>query len=100
MSEYFAIVSFELNDKNLLNDWKVFSKEIDEDISQADGFISRDSGIDENGKVYCLVKWQSEAHQQNFRKQLEANENWPKTIQRFGTIANMSTMTPNNLEVL
>jgi hypothetical protein len=37
MSEYFAIVSFELNDKNLLNDWKVLSKEIDEDISQADG---------------------------------------------------------------
>ena len=99
MSEYFAIVSFELNSEELLKDWKVLSREIDEDISQAEGFVSRDSGMDENGRVYCLVKWQSEAHQKNFRQQLEANENWPKTMERFGAIANMSTMTPNNLEI-
>lgn len=99
VSEYFAIVSFELNDKDLLKDWKILSKEIDEDIAKADGFISRDSGMDESGRVYCLVKWQSEAHQQNFRQQLEARESWPKTMERFGAIANMSTMTPNNLEI-
>ena len=99
MSEYFVIVSFELNSKDLLKDWKALSKEIDEDIAQADGFISRDSGIDENGRIYCLVKWKSKTHHQNFRQQLEARESWPKNMERFGAIANMSTMTPNNLEV-
>ncbi len=99
MSEYFVIVSFELNSKDLLEDWKTLSKEIDEDIAQADGFISRDSGVDENGRIYCLIKWQSEAHHQTFRQQLEARESWPKNMERFGAIANISTMTPNNLEV-
>jgi hypothetical protein len=50
MSEYFVIVSFELNEKALIDDWKTLSKEIDEDIAKADGFISRDSGID----LICL----------------------------------------------
>jgi hypothetical protein len=44
MSEYFIIMSFELNEKSLINDWMALSKEIDEDIVKADGFISRDSG--------------------------------------------------------
>jgi len=39
VNEYFVIVSFELNSKDLLEDWKTLSKEIDDDIAQADGFI-------------------------------------------------------------
>ena len=30
MSEYFIIMSFELNEKSLINDWIALSKEIDE----------------------------------------------------------------------
>ena len=48
MSKHFVIMSFELNDNSLIDEWKALSKEIDEDIFDADGFISRDSGIDEN----------------------------------------------------
>jgi len=99
MSEFLIMLSFELNDKSLSNDWKTLSQEIDEDIAQADGFISRDFGIDENARVYCLVKWQSETHQQNFRQQLEARKSWPKNMERFGAIANVSTMTSHNLEI-
>ncbi len=91
MSEYFVIMSFELNDKNLVNDWQALSKEIDTDIQKADGFIARDSGIDENGRVYCLVKWQSEAHQNAFRKALEARQQWPDMMAHFSSIANMET---------
>ncbi|MDC9714406.1 MAG: hypothetical protein PSN36_01080 [Gammaproteobacteria bacterium] len=99
MSEYFVIMSFELNEKNLMSDWQALSKEIDEDIVKADGFISRDSGVDENGRVYCLVKWQSKAHQENFMKQLESRPEWSEMMQYFGSIANMETSTNQTIEI-
>lgn len=99
MGEYFVIMSFELNDKNLVNDWQALSKEIDKDISKADGFISRDSGIDENGRVYCLVKWQSKAHQENFKKLLESRKEWPQMMQHFASIANMETSTNQTIKI-
>ncbi len=97
MSEYFVIMSFELNDKNLISDWKKLSHEIDQDIAKADGFISRESGIDAQGRVYCLVKWQSKAHQENFRKALESRAKWPQMMQHFGSIANMETANNQNI---
>ncbi|KAA0444631.1 MAG: hypothetical protein FXV80_03835 [Candidatus Thioglobus sp.] len=99
MSEYFINMSFELNDKNQLENWKQLSKEIDEDICKADGFISRDSGIDEDGRVYCLVKWQSKTQQQNFRKQLESRPEWQQMMQHFGAIANMETASNKEIEI-
>ncbi len=99
MSEYFIdIMSFELNEKSLINDWIALSKEIDENIVKADGFISRDSGIDENGRVYCLVKWQSKTHQETFRKLLESREEWSQMMQKF-SIVNMETSTNQAIEV-
>lgn len=92
-------MSFELNDKNLLENWKNLSKEIDKGIAKADGFVSRDSGIDEDGRVYCLVKWQSKTHQENFRKQLENRAEWPEMMQRFGSIANMETAINKAIEI-
>lgn len=99
MSEYFVIVSFELNEKALIDDWKTLSKEIDEDIAKADGFISRDSGIDENGRVYCLVKWCSKTHQETFKKQLESRQEWSQTMQRFSSIGNIETSTNQTIEI-
>lgn len=99
MSKYFVIMSFELHSKNQLNDWQALSKKIDADIAQADGFISRDSGVDEAGRVYCLVKWQSKAHQENFRKKLEAGENWDEMMAHFNSIANMETSQIQNVDV-
>jgi len=99
MSEYFVIMSFELNEKDLIDDWKALSKEIDEDIAKADGFISRDSGIDEHGRVYCLVKWQSKAHQETFKKLLEARQEWPQMMQHFSSIVNIETSTNQAIEI-
>ncbi|WP_428087623.1 hypothetical protein [Candidatus Thioglobus sp.] len=99
MSEYFVTMSFELNDENLMNDWKALSKEIDEDISKAEGFISRDSGVDEAGRVYCLVKWQNKTHQENFMQALESKPEWPKMMQHFSSIANMDTAVNQAIDI-
>ncbi|CAB5501573.1 hypothetical protein THERMOT_1449 [Bathymodiolus thermophilus thioautotrophic gill symbiont] len=99
MSEYFVIMSFELNEKDLIDDWTALSKEIDEDIAKADGFISRDSGIDEHGRVYCLVKWQSKAHQETFKKLLEARQEWPQMMQHFSSIVNIETSINQAIEI-
>jgi len=90
MSEYLVIESFELHEGQLDN-WKQLSKEIDGDISKADGFISRDSGIDENKRVYCVVKWKSKKHQEKFMEQLTAGDDWENMMNHFGSIANMDT---------
>jgi hypothetical protein len=97
MSRFFVLVSFELNDKGLLDDWKILSKEIDDDISGVKGFVSRDSGIDEQGYVYCLLKWQSKTYRKTFMKQLESKDDWPKIMEDFGRVANMETMTFKNI---
>ncbi len=90
MGQYFVIESFELHDGQLDN-WKKLSKDIDEDISKAEGFISRDSGIDSDGRVYCLVKWESKAHQEAFMNELMAREEWDEMMNYFASIANMDT---------
>ena len=99
MSECFEMMSFELHNEDLMNDWRALSKEIDADIANAEGFISRDSGVDENGRVYCLVKWQSKNHQKAFMQALEARSEWPQMMQQFGSIANMETAKNQTIEL-
>lgn len=98
MSEYFVIESFELHNGQLQN-WTQLSKEIDTDIAKADGFISRDSGIDKNNRVYCLVKWQSRASQEAFMKLLEAREDWKAMMDSFAKIANMQTEKRQEIDI-
>lgn len=98
MSSYFVIESFDLHDEQLDN-WKKLSKEIDEDISKAEGFISRDSGIDKEKRVYCLVKWESKAHQEAFMGKLMASDNWENMMSYFSSIANMETDKRQELEI-
>lgn len=99
MSNYMVMMSFELHNKNQVEDWKALSKEIDDDIKQAAGFISRDSGIDETGRVYCLVKWQSRTDQEAFRLALESRADWPKMMAYFESIAKLQTSISHNLEI-
>jgi len=98
MSQYFVNVSFKLNDGKL-EDWKVLSKQIDEDIAKAKGFISRDSGIDEDQTVYCLVKWQSKADQEIFLAELMAREDAPTMMAHFASIVNMETMSNTGIQL-
>ena len=98
MGKYFIEVSFELNDGQLDN-WKNLSNEINNDLTNVEGFMSRDSGIDENNRVYCLVKWKSKSHQEKFRKQLESRENWNEMMNYFGSIVNIKTEKRNSIDL-
>jgi len=90
MNGYTVIVSFELHDGQLEN-WKELSKEIDTGIAKAEGFVSRDSGIDSDDRVYCIVKWEAKAHQEAFMEALMSQEGSDELMQRFGSIGNMET---------
>lgn len=98
MAGYFVIMSFELKPKQLEN-WQSLSKEIQDDIIKADGFISRDWGIDKDGRVYCLVKWQSQTYHEDFKKQLESRDNWGDMMAHFSSIANMQTATNQQIDI-
>ncbi|MBT5230992.1 MAG: hypothetical protein HOM11_12035 [Methylococcales bacterium] len=100
MSEVIAVVTFELNNQDLLNDWKDMSAMISADIAGAEGFISRDSAQGEDGKVYCILKWASVAHQEAFMAALEARDEWAKMMEDFGKIVNLETMTTEILQVV
>ncbi len=98
MSQFFVIESFELHE-NQLDNWVKLSAEIDQDIAKADGFISRDSGIDEDNRVYCLVKWESRAQQEAFMAELTSREDWDEMMGYFGTIANLETNRRQEIEL-
>lgn len=100
MSQVIMSVSFELNDPNLLSDWKKMSAMISSDLVGVDGFISRDSAQGKDGKVYCILKWESQKQQEAFRASLESRPEWGKMMEDFGRIVNLDTMAPELLEVL
>jgi heme-degrading monooxygenase HmoA len=98
MSAYFVSVSFQLN-PGKLEDWKAMSAEIDKDIAIKKGFVSRDSGIDENNLVYCLVKWQSKDDQEAFKRSLEAQKVWSEMMENFANIVDMTTMESREIDL-
>jgi hypothetical protein len=98
MSKFFVIESFELHDGQLEN-WKILSKEIDIYMAKVEGFISRNSGIDENNKIYCLVKWQSKSYQEEAIKRLELRDDYNEIMAHFNNIANMQTNKRQEIEI-
>lgn len=100
MSKIIVNASFYLNDESLLEDWKKMSAVIDEDLVGVDGFISRDSAIGEDKKVYCILKWDSLTQQEAFMKSFEEREDSAELMAEFGRIVNMETMTRELLDVL
>ncbi len=99
MSKIIQVASFELNDENLMEEWKVMSAGISEAMKNLPGFISRDSAIGESGKIYCVLKWENKENQESARKMIESPE-MKSEMEAFAKIANMQTMTSKFLEVL
>ncbi len=99
MSKVLQIVSFELNDENLMKNKKKMSAGITESLKNAPGFIERDSAVGKDGKVYCVLKWENQEAQENVRKMLESPEMEQK-MKAFAQIANMQTMKEEFLEIL
>lgn len=99
MKNIYVIAQFELNDKNLLDDWKIMSDNITKELKHVDGFISRDSAIDENGKVYCILKWENLEKRTAFAKTME-EDSFKEKMADFSRIANMETMKMETYTVL
>jgi len=100
MQNVIVIVTFQLNDMDLLNDWKKMSDGINESLKKVDGFIYRDSTIAENNKVNCIVKWESAEKQAAFRKHFDNDPNMQSQMQEFARIVNMETMSSELLKVI
>ena len=101
MENVYVVVKFELNSPDLLEDWKKMSVQITSDITWAPGFLFRDSAVDENGNVYCILKWETEEQQKTFRAKMDKMfEEQPEIMKEFWRIANMQSMTMEKLRVL
>ena len=100
MSKVMMIISFELNNMDLLDEWKGMSAMINSDLEGVDGFISRDSLKGSDDKIYCVIKWDTKKQQEAYRVKLEAKKEWPEMSKSFERLVNMKTMTNEILEVL
>lgn len=102
MSQIIVIATLELNKKNLLDDWKRLSKEIGDDLAGEEGFIYRDSVINEDGTISCILKWESREHQEKFMADLAGRSDMMTNMrmESFERIVNVSTIKQEFLEVL
>jgi hypothetical protein len=102
MNKIMTITKLKLNDKNLLEDWKVLSKKMNIGLEGVDGFISRDSVCGENGLVYCILKWESKEHQVKFQEYTlsRTDEEFQKMFAELGRIMNMESISREFLELL
>ena len=101
MKEIYQIAKFKLNSLELKDEWKKMSKEIGEDMAGTTGLIFRDSTIDEEGNVQCILKWESEEAQKQSEEEFQIMcKEQPEIMDNFGKLANMSTMTEEILNVI
>ena len=94
MSTIKIIATLQLNNPELLEEWKVISADINEDLkNNARGFISRESGIDADGLVYCILEWESREASEKFRKGLSSRPDFMEKMEDFSRVVNMESMT-------
>jgi hypothetical protein len=98
MKNVIQFVSFEFNDKSMVDKWKIMSDHISAELKNVDGFICRDSAIGEDGTVYCILKWESQKKVDAFQKVMESDE-FKENMVEFGKIANVATMKMETLKV-
>jgi antibiotic biosynthesis monooxygenase (ABM) superfamily enzyme len=92
-----VIAKFKLVSPEMGDQWKELSNQIQAGISQADGFISRDTGVDEEGNLYCIVKFESKEQREANMK--TAMENFPALFEKFTEVVDMSTMTKTEINL-
>ena len=94
MANIKIIATLELNSPNLLDDWKKISADISADLNaNATGFVSRESGVDENGLVYCILQWNSIEDSEAFMQSLPLRPDFMEKIADFARVVNMESMT-------
>lgn len=99
MQSIILLISLELNDNISFDEWKKMSDGITQGLQGVDGFMYRDSGIGEDGKVYCIVKWESVEKQDAFNKILES-DSFKTEMAEFAKLVKMDTMKTEVLKVV
>ena len=100
MQSIIQVTLLELNNKNLLDEWKKMSDGISESLQGVSGFIYRDSGVGEDGKIYCILKWESIEKHDAFDEILQASDKFKTAMVKFTEIVNMETMKSKVLKVI
>jgi hypothetical protein len=72
---------------------------ISDSLKSDHGFISRDSAISSDGKIYCVLKWENRKSQKASEETLE-NPEMAGVMKEFARIANMQTMKEEFLEII
>ena len=94
MADIKIIATLQLNSPDLLEDWKKISADISADLkATATGFVSRESGVDENGLVYCILQWNSIEDSEAFMQSLPLRPNFMEKMADFARVVNMESMT-------
>ena len=94
MSDIKIIATLQLNDPALLEDWKRISADISADLkANAKGFISRESGIDEEGTIYCILQWKSREDSEAFIQSLPMRPDFMERMSDFARVVNMESMS-------
>jgi hypothetical protein len=99
MKNIIQFATLELRNENLKEEWKKMSDKISSDLQNVDGFISRDSAYGEDGKIYCILKWESKEKAEAMKKVLESEE-FKGAMAAFAEIVNMETMKSETLNVI
>jgi antibiotic biosynthesis monooxygenase (ABM) superfamily enzyme len=90
------IAKFKLNEGQEAA-WAELSAQIQAGMSQAPGFISRDTGADAEGNNYCVVRFETKEQREASMKQ--AMEKAPESFEAFGKAVDMSTMEKMEFDV-
>ena len=94
MSDIKIIATLQLNAPELIEDWKRISADITADLhANATGFISRESGIDEEGLVYCVLQWKSREDSESFMQSLPMRSDFMEKMAEFSRVVKMESMT-------
>ncbi|MDQ7009888.1 MAG: hypothetical protein Q9M94_06355 [Candidatus Gracilibacteria bacterium] len=101
MENIYTLVNFELNKGIEFSEWKKLSADINDDLKNADGLHFRDSGIDDKGNVYCILKWESDEAHKTFEVSMNKTfAEHPEMMKEFGRIANMATMITTQVNLI
>lgn len=101
MKNIYTLVQFALNEGIELSEWEVISSDINNDMKKANGLHFRDSGVDDKGNIYCILKWESEEHHKAFKEIMDKTfADHPEIMKEFWRVADMDTMSTTQINVL
>ncbi|MDQ7009890.1 MAG: hypothetical protein Q9M94_06365 [Candidatus Gracilibacteria bacterium] len=97
MKEIITLVEFKLNEGIDISEWKEMSSKANGIVGGIKGFQFRYSGVDNDGTVYCILKWDSAEDSSKFDDVLATK---PEIGKEFERLCDMKTMKMKNINVI